>query len=171
MSQVYLLVREAHGCIKQRSIFLVAQGAGRAARISFLATTRKHAPLMRPQGHCLPMCFANKQLLTTSLSCCCFCSACDTSYVRLAGELGPIIWHALRCRKAFLADFTAPCGSLLLLAIQSARMCERKAETLLLGNTRYPSGCSIWSSIHFCWSNSTGLKPSKFLVCATTGRL
>ena len=48
-------------------------------------------------------------------------------------------WHALRCRKAFLADFTAPCGSLLLLAVQSARICERKAETLLLGNTRYPS--------------------------------
>ena len=79
-------------------------------------------------------------------------------------------WHALRCRKAFLADFTAPCGSLLLLAVQSARICERKAETLLLGNTRYPSGCSTWSSIHFCWSNSTGFKPSKLLVCVTTGR-
>jgi len=39
MSQVYLLVREAHGCIKQRSIFLIAQGAGRAARISLLATS------------------------------------------------------------------------------------------------------------------------------------
>ena len=25
----------------------------------------KHAPLMRPQGHDLPMCFASKQLLTT----------------------------------------------------------------------------------------------------------
>ena len=37
--QVYLLVREAHGCIKQRSIFLIAQGAGRAARISFLTTS------------------------------------------------------------------------------------------------------------------------------------
>ena len=74
-------------------------------------------------------------------------------------------WHALRCRKAFLADLTAPCGSLLLLAVQSARMCERKAETLLLGNTRYPSGCSTWSSIHFCWSNSTELKPSKLWVC------
>ncbi len=63
-------------------------------------------------------------------------------------------WHALRCRRAFLADFTAPCGSLLLLAVQSARICERKAETLLLGNTRYPSGCSGWSSIHFCWSHT-----------------
>ena len=53
MSQAYLLVREAHGCIKQRSIFLIAQGVGRAARISFLAATHKHAPLMRPQGHVL----------------------------------------------------------------------------------------------------------------------
>jgi len=74
-------------------------------------------------------------------------------------------WHALRCRRAFLADFTAPCGSLLLLAVQSARICERKAETLLLGNTRYPSGCSGWSAIHFCWSNSTELKSSKLSVC------
>ena len=60
-----LYTSEAHGCIKQRSVFLIAQGAGRAARISFLATTHKHAPLMRPQGHDLPMCFASKQLLTT----------------------------------------------------------------------------------------------------------
>ena len=60
---------------------------------------------------------------------------------------------------------TAPCGSLLLLAVQSARMCERKAETLLLGNTRYPSGCSTWSSIHFCWSNSTELNSSNLSVC------
>ncbi len=75
-------------------------------------------------------------------------------------------WHTLRCRRAFLADLTAPCGSLLLLAVQFARICERKAETLLLGNTRYPSGCSGWSSIHFCWSNSTRLKSSKLSVCA-----
>ena len=46
---LYLSVREAHGCIKQRSILLIAQGAGKATRISFLATTHKHVPLMRPQ--------------------------------------------------------------------------------------------------------------------------
>ena len=69
-------------------------------------------------------------------------------------------WHALRCRRAFLADLTAPCGSLLSLAVQSARICERKAEILLLGKTRHPSGCSGWSSIHFCWSDSTELKSS-----------
>ena len=62
---LYLSVREAHGCIKQRSVLLIAQGAGRAARISFLATTHKHVPLMRPQECELPLCFASKQLLTT----------------------------------------------------------------------------------------------------------
>ncbi len=41
----YLLVWEAHGCIKQRSILLIAQGAGRAARISIFAATNKPAAL------------------------------------------------------------------------------------------------------------------------------
>ena len=41
----YLLIWEAHGCIKQRSILLIAQGAGRAARISIFTATNKPALL------------------------------------------------------------------------------------------------------------------------------
>ncbi len=157
MSQVYLLVREAHGCLKQRSIFLVAQGAGRAARISFLATTCKHAPLMRPQGHDLPMCFASEQLLTTGEPRLLLVLLCLCHQLCKAG------WpHHLVCRP----------GTLLGVAEPSLRTLQRHADPCYCWryspqghvkekqkpyclNTRYPSGCSRWSSIHLCWSNNT----------------
>ena len=65
ISDVYLLVWEAHGCIKQRDILLIVQCGCSAARISIFAATNKPAVSTRPQGHELPLCFASKQLLTT----------------------------------------------------------------------------------------------------------
>ncbi|KAL3134564.1 hypothetical protein ABBQ38_006405 [Trebouxia sp. C0009 RCD-2024] len=85
---MYLLVWIAHGCFKQRSILLIAQGAGSSwdPHLHYIKQAgTSEVDLKGMTCQCaLP---ANSYLPLASLSCCCFCSACDTSYVRLAGEL------------------------------------------------------------------------------------
>ena len=121
------------------------------------STTCKHAPLMRPQGHDLPMCFASEQLLTTGEPRLLLVLLCLCHQLCKAG------WpHHLVCRP----------GTLLGVAEPSLRTLQRHADPCYCWryspqghvkekqkpyclNTRYPSGCSRWSSIHLCWSNNT----------------